>query len=49
VAIMPAKMIDFRDYPELNIDTPDTSHIDIKDIDRHTRALVQVLKRAGVL
>ena len=46
---MPATMIDFRDYPELNIDTPDTSHIDIKDIDRHTRALVRVLKRAGVL
>lgn len=49
VAIMPATMIDFRDYPELNIDTPDTSHIDIKDIDRHTRALVRVLKREGVL
>ena len=48
-AIMPALMVDFRDYPELNIDTPDTSHIDIKDIDRHTRALVQVLKRAAVL
>ena len=48
-AIMPALMIDFRDYPALNIDTPDTSHIDIKDIDRHTRALVQVLKRKGVL
>ena len=48
-AIMPALMVDFRDYPELNIDTPDTSHIDIKDIDRHTRALVQVLKREGVL
>ena len=49
VAIMPATMIDFRDYPELNIDTPDTSHIDIKDIDRHTRSLVRVLKRAGAL
>ncbi len=49
VAIMPAKMIDFRDYPELNIDTPDTSHIDIKDIDRHTRGLVRILKRDGVL
>ena len=43
VAIMPTTMIDFRDYPDLNIDTPDTSHIDIKDIDRHTRALVQLL------
>ncbi len=42
-AIMPATMIDFRDYPELAIDTPDTSHIDIKDIDRHTRALVRLL------
>ena len=43
VAIMPTTMIDFRDYPQLNIDTPDTSHIDIKDIDRHTRALAQLL------
>ena len=43
VAIMPTTMIDFRDYPDLNIDTPDTSHIDIKDIDRHTRTLVQLL------
>ena len=43
VTIMPAIMIDFRDYPALVIDTPDTSHIDIKDIDRHTRALVQLL------
>ena len=49
VEIMPATMIDFRDYPELVIDTPDTSHIDIKDIDRHTRALVRVLKARGVL
>ncbi len=49
VAIMPATMIDFRDYPELVIDTPDTSHIDMKHIDRHTRALVRVLKQQGVL
>ena len=49
VAIMPALMLDFRDYPELNIDTPDTSHIDIKDIDRHTRAMVRLLKLKGVL
>lgn len=42
-AIMPATMIDFRDYPELVIDTPDTSHIDINDIDRHTRALVRLM------
>lgn len=48
-AIMPATMIDFRDYPELAIDTPDTSHIDIKDIDRHTRGMVQVLRRLKVL
>ena len=47
-AIMPATMIDFRDYPELVIDTPDTSHIDIKDIDRHTRALAQLLHRKKV-
>lgn len=49
VEIMPALLIDFRDYPTLNIDTPDTSHIDIKDIDRHTRALVRVLKIKGIL
>jgi len=49
VPVMPALMIDFRDYLELSIDTPDTSHIDIKDIDRHTRALVRVMKRKGVL
>ena len=48
VAIMPATMIDFRDYPELVIDTPDTSHIDIKDIDRHTRALAQLLQKKKV-
>jgi hypothetical protein len=45
---MPATMIDFRDYPELNIPTPDTSHIDARDIDRHTRALVRVLASKGV-
>ncbi len=49
VGIMPALMIDFRDYPALNIDTPDTSHIDLKDIDRHTRGLVRVLKLKGIL
>ncbi len=49
VTIIPALMVDFRDYPELNIDTPDTSHIDIKDIERHTRALVRVLKLKGIL
>ena len=49
VTIMPALMLDFRDYPELVIDTPDTSHIDIKDIDRHTRALVRLLKAKRVL
>ena len=49
VAIMPALMIDFRDYADLRIDTPDTSHIDIKDIDRHTRALVRVLRTKRVL
>ena len=48
-AIMPALMLDFRDYPALNIDTPDTSHIDIKDIDRHTRGLVRILRLKGVL
>lgn len=48
VSVMPATMIDFRDYPSLRIDTPDTSHIDIHDIDRHTRALVRVLRQQGV-
>ena len=47
--IMPAAMIDFQDHPSLNIDTPDTSHIDAKDIDRHTRALVRVLRTKGIL
>jgi hypothetical protein len=45
---MPATMIDFRDDPTLNIATPDTSHIDAKDIDAHTRAFVRVLERKGV-
>ncbi|MBL8309291.1 MAG: hypothetical protein JNL19_02610 [Burkholderiales bacterium] len=48
-AIMPARMVDFQDYPELNIPTPDTSHIDIKDIDRHTRGFVHVLRKQGAL
>jgi hypothetical protein len=39
----PATVIEFRDVPALQVDTPDTSHIDAKDIDRHTRALVGVL------
>jgi hypothetical protein len=46
---LPATMIDFRDDPTLNIATPDTSHIDAKDIDAHTRAFVRVLARNGVL
>lgn len=45
---IPAVMIDFQDHPELRIDTPDTSHIDAKDIERHSRALVQVLRQRGV-
>jgi hypothetical protein len=45
---MPATMIDFRDYEALNIATPDTSHIDAKDIERHTRALVRVLAEKRV-
>ncbi|MCS6995861.1 MAG: hypothetical protein NZ533_02715 [Casimicrobiaceae bacterium] len=45
---MPAPMIDFQDHPELNIPTPDTSHIDARDIERHSRALVQVLRKLGV-
>jgi len=46
--VMPAVMIDFQDHPELRIPTPDTSHIDAADIDRHSRALVQVLRQRGV-
>jgi hypothetical protein len=45
---MPAPMIDFRDYPELNLATPDTSHIDAKDIESHTRGFVRVLSNMGV-
>lgn len=48
-AIFPGLMLDFHDYPTLLIDTPDTSHIDIRDIDRHTRALVRVLRAKQVL
>ncbi len=44
---VPAAMIDFRDDPTLNIATPDTSHIDSKDIDAHTRAFVRMLVRSG--
>ena len=47
-AIMPATMIDFRDYPSLQFDTPDTSHVDIKDIDAQSRALVRVLREQHV-
>lgn len=46
--IMPATMIDFQDHHELRIDTPDMSHIDMKDIERHSRALVRVLRQRGV-
>lgn len=45
---MPATMIDFRDHETLNIATPDTSHIDAKDVERHTRALVRVLAEKRV-
>jgi hypothetical protein len=45
---VPATMIDFRDHPELNFATPDTSHIDAKDIEPHTRGFVRVLASAGV-
>lgn len=47
-AKMPATMIDFRDHESLNIPTPDTSHIDAKDVPRHTRALVSVLAEKRV-
>lgn len=47
-AKMPATMIDFRDHESLNIPTPDTSHIDAKDVPRHTRAFVSVLAEKRV-
>jgi hypothetical protein len=47
-ARMPATMIDFRDHDSLNVPTPDTSHIDAKDVPRHTRALVRVLAEKRV-
>jgi hypothetical protein len=46
---MPATMIDFRDSAQLAFNTPDTSHIDAKDIDAHTRNFVRVLVERGVL
>jgi hypothetical protein len=48
-AKMPATMIEFRDHPMLMFDTPDTSHIDAKDIEAHTRNFVRTLAERGVL
>jgi hypothetical protein len=45
----PALFVNFEDYPQLDIDTPDTSHIDAKDIPRHTIAFVRLLRERGVL
>jgi hypothetical protein len=43
--ISPAKMIDFRDVPELStLELPDTSHIDGTDVPRLTRALVRAIE-----
>jgi hypothetical protein len=47
--ITPAVFINFEDHPTLDIETPDTSHIDAKDIPRHTAAFVRVLRERGVL
>ncbi len=47
--IAPAVFVNFEDYPALDIETPDTSHIDAKDIPRHTAAFVRVLRERGVL
>jgi hypothetical protein len=47
--IMPATFINFEDHPQLNIDTPDTSHIDQKDIPRHTIEFVRILHDRGLL
>jgi hypothetical protein len=47
--VMPATFINFEDYPQLDIDTPDTSHIDRADIPRHTIEFVRILHARGVL
>jgi hypothetical protein len=47
--ITPALFINFEDYPALNIDTPDTSHIDSSDIPRHTTEFVKILNNRGYL
>jgi hypothetical protein len=46
---MPATFINFEDYPQLDIDTPDTSHIDKHDIARHTTEFVRILSQRGLL
>lgn len=44
--ISPAKMIDFRDVPELSaFELPDTSHIDGTEVPRLTRALVRAVEK----
>ena len=45
-----AVAIHFRDYPELaSLPCPDTSHIDSRDGPRFTHALIDILKRFGIL
>ncbi|MGL4230207.1 MAG: hypothetical protein ACRCWJ_02470 [Casimicrobium sp.] len=46
---IPATFVDFQDYPELQFPTPDTSHIDIRNVDPHTRAFVRLLVKKNVL
>jgi hypothetical protein len=47
--VAPALYVNFEDYESLNIDTPDASHIDLKDIPRHTIEFVKILKNNGIL
>ena len=44
-----AVMIHFKDYPELQFECPDTSHIDSKDAPAFTRSLLKILRAKGVL
>ena len=48
VAQTSACTVHFRDYSELSIDLPDGSHLDMRDKPGFTRALIQVLIKAGM-
>jgi len=44
-----ARMIHFADYPDLQFDAPDGSHLDAQDASKFTHALLEVLQAQGVL